>query len=141
VHETLYGPLFYLAELAFAECSLVLQGATIAVPVTSGSRESEAHFCKELDDSSNASPHQSRVRVTAGSSLHSSNLSVQPYNGPSYPSTAAMRITVWILRPPEVPEGDIEKLVLVVDQDATFQHVWTSIQQRYKENYRLGRRK
>lgn len=52
-----------------------------------------------------------------------------------------MRITVWILRPPEVPEGEIDKLVLVVDQDDTFQHVWTLIQQRYKENYRLGRRK
>jgi hypothetical protein len=52
-----------------------------------------------------------------------------------------MRITVWILRPPEVPEGDTEKLALVVDQDATFQQVWTLIQQRYKENYRLGRRK
>jgi hypothetical protein len=141
VHETLYGLFSYLDELAFAECSLVLQGATIAVPLTSEFKESEVHFCKELDDSPNASPHGSRVRVTAGSSLHSSNLSVQPYNGPSYPSTAAMRITVWILRPPEVPEGDIEKLVLVVNQDDTFQHVWTSIQQRYKENYRNGRRK
>ncbi|KAI4761866.1 hypothetical protein E4T52_11745 [Aureobasidium sp. EXF-3400] len=52
-----------------------------------------------------------------------------------------MRITVWILRPPEVPEGDIEKLALVVDQGDTFQQVWTLIQQRYRENYRLGRRK
>jgi hypothetical protein len=52
-----------------------------------------------------------------------------------------MRITVWILRPPEVPEGDIEKLALVVEQGATFQQVWTLIQQRYRENYRLGRRK
>ncbi|KAI4804987.1 hypothetical protein E4T44_11337, partial [Aureobasidium sp. EXF-8845] len=51
-----------------------------------------------------------------------------------------MRITVWILRPPEVPEGDTEKLALVVGQDDTFQQVWTLIQQRYKENYRLGRR-
>jgi hypothetical protein len=103
---------------------------------------SEVHSWKALDGSSDASPHESRVRVTlTGSSLHSSNLSVQPHNGPQYQSPAAMRITVWILRPPEVPEGDTEKLALVVDQDDTFQQVWTRIQQRYKENYRLGRRK
>ncbi|KEQ75803.1 hypothetical protein M436DRAFT_79080 [Aureobasidium namibiae CBS 147.97] len=51
-----------------------------------------------------------------------------------------MRITVWVLRPPEAPEGDIEKLALVVNPDDTFQQVWTRFQQRYKENYSRGRR-
>lgn len=103
---------------------------------------SEVDFCKVLAPLIKRVPAaKSRARHPAESSLHSSNLSVQSHNGPPYLPTAAMRITVWVLRPPEAPEGDIEKLVLVVNQDDTFQQVWTQFQQRYKENYRRGRRK